>query len=164
MSSYGLRRRSLFGSANDYRSHRAGLPRARLFPEPAFVRPGIRFGQFVEFNIDTGNVVRVGGGRQKRIFWRRRWTARRRRTFLTTQRGPRDAYGTLSAHQLQSMALGRSPGDALDQAIDGLRGVDCFRFKRARKLLRSVAKNDHDQTRVRIPLGPPPNLHELTPR
>ena len=85
MSSYGLRRRSLFGSANDYRSHRAGLPRARLFPEPAFVRPGIRFGQFVEFNIDTGNVVRVGGGRQKRIFWRRRWTARRRRTFLTTQ-------------------------------------------------------------------------------
>src|SRR5262249_29348858 len=29
---------------------------ARLFPEPSFVRPGIRFGQLVELNIDTGNV------------------------------------------------------------------------------------------------------------
>ena len=28
----------------------------RLFPEPAFVRPGIRFGQLVELNIDTANV------------------------------------------------------------------------------------------------------------
>ena len=29
---------------------------ARLFPEPSFVRPGIRFGQLVELNIDTSNV------------------------------------------------------------------------------------------------------------
>src|SRR5262245_2125575 len=29
---------------------------ARLFPEPSFVRPGIRFGQLVELNIDTANV------------------------------------------------------------------------------------------------------------
>ena len=29
---------------------------ARLFPEPSFVRPGIKFGQLVELNIDTGNV------------------------------------------------------------------------------------------------------------
>src|SRR5262249_29818885 len=28
----------------------------RLFPEPSFVRPGIRFGQLVELNIDTANV------------------------------------------------------------------------------------------------------------
>src|SRR5262245_11652838 len=27
-----------------------------LFPEPSFVRPGIRFGQLVELNIDTANV------------------------------------------------------------------------------------------------------------
>jgi len=29
---------------------------ARLFPEPSFVRPGIKFGQLVELNIDTANV------------------------------------------------------------------------------------------------------------
>src|SRR5262249_16653785 len=29
---------------------------ARLFPEPSFVRPGIRFGQLVELNIDTEKV------------------------------------------------------------------------------------------------------------
>src|SRR5262245_17163378 len=29
---------------------------AHLFPEPSFVRPGIRFSQLVELNIDTGNV------------------------------------------------------------------------------------------------------------
>src|SRR5262245_7564602 len=29
---------------------------ARLFPEPSFVRPGIRFAQLVELNIDTSNV------------------------------------------------------------------------------------------------------------
>src|SRR5262245_39429205 len=29
---------------------------ADLFPEPAFVRPGVRFRQLVELNIDTANV------------------------------------------------------------------------------------------------------------
>src|SRR5215468_3358250 len=29
---------------------------ARLFPEPSFVRPGIRFGQLVELTIDTSHV------------------------------------------------------------------------------------------------------------
>src|SRR5262245_1468181 len=33
---------------------------ARLFPEPAFVRPGVKFGQLVELNIDTANVRSFG--------------------------------------------------------------------------------------------------------
>ena len=33
---------------------------AHLFPEPSFVRPGVRFLQLVERNIDTGNVRAFG--------------------------------------------------------------------------------------------------------
>src|SRR5215813_7958787 len=33
---------------------------AHLFPEPAFVRPGVKFGQLVELNIDTANVRSFG--------------------------------------------------------------------------------------------------------
>src|SRR5262245_981192 len=33
---------------------------ARLFPEPSFVRPGIKFGQLIELNIDTANVRSFG--------------------------------------------------------------------------------------------------------